>query len=459
MQRLSEDLPAIKQILKTDQIINIALRMLACINKEITLHSIQTAYLAAEVARQHPLNKRCSFDHLIFLALFHTLGFFREDLFFDYKPNINQIDYFSTKKSTESKYVFACYYLEFMTPLKTEAIALETFVQPFNKEMNKYLYQQEYKDVIYLCARISDFIQKQSGKPLPKNLNELSPGYFNPVYVKAFKQANQNNALIKEIKNNKYRKTLSAYIKKINFTEEENRQLQKILVQFLDFKSTSTMNHSINTASYAISLGMRVGLDSNELSTLFTSAFLHDIGKIAIPQRILEYPGRLSPKDMIIMRHHVNHSRRILNGFVSNEILNAVYRHHEKLNGKGYPKKLKSKELSLAERILTVADITSALNDSRSYKGEFSKNKTISIIGEMTKNGELAQNITKFILEDFKSLLKEQNIFRNLLSVDFSKVINSYNNYVLNDAGQIADSIISDSEPIEFEELEELEEI
>ncbi len=114
-----------------------------------------------------------------------------------------------------------------------------------------------------------------------------------------------------------------------------------------------------------------MGLSPAKLSELYCSAILHDIGKIATPQRILEFPGKLAPEDMGIMRHHVNHSKRILSGHAPEQIIENVYRHHEKLDGKGYPRHLERKDLNLIQRILTVADITSALNDTRSYKAEF----------------------------------------------------------------------------------------
>ena len=461
MLSLQKGMNNVHHVLKTDNIANIALRMLACINKETVRHSVRTAYLAYKIACIHPMGKGCKLENLILLALFHTIGFFREDIHFNYSPHQSNTNYFSHDKSIESKYVFACYYLEFMTPLKKDALALQNFLQPYSKDLRSYLYQEEYKDIIYLCARISDYVMKNKESPLPEDLNNLEPGYFDPEYVKVFSQANKNNILTDTIKNNTHVEELSNVISKIQFSEEENKSFDKIIVHLLDFKSTSTMKHSINTSCYAVSLGLRMNLNDKELTTLFNSAFLHDIGKIATPQSILEFPGKLSPEDMGIMRHHVNHSKRILNGHVSDEILETVYRHHEKLNGKGYPKHLKGNDLTTIQKILTVADITSALNDSRSYKGEFSKEKTISIIQNMTKNGELDSEITQYVVNDYDQLIEEQHTLQNMLSVDFSKVITNYNDYILNDAGILADSIInnSDSDIDDIEDLEELEEL
>ena len=241
------------------------------------------------------------------------------------------------------------------------------------------------------------------------------------------------------------------------------------MIYFLDFKSTYTVTHAINTSCYALSLGSRMKLNPAELSELFCSAVLHDIGKIATPQRILESPGKLVPEDMGIMKHHVNHSKRILSGYAPEQIIENVYRHHEKMNGTGYPQHLTGDQLTLIQRILTVADITSALNDSRSYKTEFSTDKTKSIITKMTEAGELDPTISRFVLEDFDEIVSEQQYLYKILCVDFSHVLARYSDYLFDDTESLADTLLNEavtdetseeietlSEPDDIGELEEI---
>ena len=460
MLSLREGMDQVHHVLKTDAIVNIALRMLAYINCETVQHSVRTAYLSYKIACVHPMHERCSLQNLVLLALFHTIGFFREDLHFNYIPHQSNNDYFSNDKATVSKYVFSCYYLEFMTPVHADAHCLQTFLQPPNKDIRKYLPQETFKEIIYMCARISDYWKKHKDAPLPDDINKIAPGYFEQEFVEAFKLANKDNILIENIKANKHSAELSAYLNTVSFPPEDKRYLEKMIVHLLDFKSTSTMKHSINTSSISLSLGLRLNLNDDDMTKLYTSAFLHDIGKMSTPQKILESPGKLSPEDMGIMRHHVKHSKRILNGLVSDEIVEIVYRHHEKLTGKGYPWHVAGKDLTLLQRILTVADITSALNDSRSYKGNFSKEKTISIISNMTNKGELDPAITKFIIEDFDTILQEEQIFQNMLQVDFSKVIAYYNDYIFNETYDWIDSLLNSVVPYttdsDITELEEL---
>jgi len=451
MSSLQEEVKNIKQILAPGDIAHIALQMLGCINKEITNHTLRSAYITLSIAQAYPFAEGGNVQNLVVLSLLHTIGFFREEPFFNYNPHDSNIDYFSDTKEVFSKYVFSSFYLEYMTPIGKDARALKDFTKPYNPDSDKNDYLNDYKSIMHFADRVNDYITKHPDELLPEDLNELAPGFFNPQVVEVFNEINNGNIIIEQITLGTYKAYLSQFMFHLKFTEEETRQLEKLLIYFLDFKSTQTMRHAVNTSCYALSLGHRFNLSIDELSELYTSAALHDIGKIATPQRILEFPGRLSPEDMGIMKHHVNHSRRILAGFVPYNILENVYRHHEKLNGEGYPKHVKGDEITTLQRILTVADITSALNDSRSYKTEYSKEKVITIISDMTKEGELDASVSRIIIEEFDQIMLELTELLELIKVDFSKVLANYNAFIVSDSDS--------SEEIELEELDELDEL
>lgn len=427
--------------LSAGSIIHIACEMLKFINKQILFHNERTAFIALNLARHMGLGKEYSLNNLVILSLFHTIGFFRDDTFFSYSASEEEIDYFTKDHFIESKYVFSCYYLEFMTPLKQDALALENFFQPYNKDMEQYIYQEKIKSILYFSARISDYIHRNPYTQLPEDLNALDPGQFNPMVVQSFQQINQNNTIINQIKSKEHLKYLYNYVNKITLSEKDKNCYLKLLAYLLDFKSTSTMTHSINTSCYALALGMRFNLSQEDISQLFVSSILHDIGKICTPQKILEAPGKLSPEEMGIMRYHVNHSKKILSELVSDGILDDIYRHHEKLNGTGYPNHLTEPELTLIQRILTIADITSALNDSRSYKGKFSADKTFTIMQEMTDKGELDKNIIAVLFTQYDSILLDLKKFQKTLQADFSQIFSRYNDFVFNDVETLVDAV------------------
>ena len=433
-------------VLSSSSILNIANRVLSYINKELVFHNERTAYIALKISQKYKMNEKCSVQNLVVLALLHTIGFFRESIIGDYNPNSSDITYFSDDKMVHSRYVFGCYYLEFMTPLHKDALALEDFDEPFNPDLKAYVYQEDYRSIILFSSYVAEFIKNNPDTPLPTDLNELAPSKFDPEILKAFYEVNKDCLIENNISSQDYRGELANYIEGIEFSPEDKLNFFKLLVYLLDFKSTVTLTHSINTSCYALALAIRCGLCYRDLQRLFTSAVLHDIGKIATPQRILESPGKLSPEEMAIMRYHVNHSKRILQGLVPDDILENVFRHHEKLDGSGYPNKITGDKITKLQRILTVADITSALNDSRSYKGEFSKEKTLSIMQEMAEKGELDKEIVKTLVSDFDGVMEDMKNLQQILKVDYSNVMIKFNEYLLNNTEFFED----------FAELEEV---
>ena len=100
----------------------------------------------------------------------------------------------------------------------------------------------------------------------------------------------------------------------------------------MDFKSTQTVRHTINTASYAATIGELMGCSNNQINKLYTAALLHDLGKMAIPESILESPTILSNVEFILMKTHVGYTIKLLQNSVPEDIFKIAAHHHEKLD-------------------------------------------------------------------------------------------------------------------------------
>ena len=137
----------------------------------------------------------------------------------------------------------------------------------------------------------------------------------------------------------------------------------------IDAKSPFTFHHSQRVSSWSVDIGERLGLSPTALTRLRRAALLHDIGKLGVPNRILDHPGRLTESDWELIRRHPRHTYDILMrvppfaGFAFD-----ASAHHERLNGTGYHRGLGARELTETARILAVADNLDALLADRSYR-------------------------------------------------------------------------------------------
>jgi putative nucleotidyltransferase with HDIG domain len=150
------------------------------------------------------------------------------------------------------------------------------------------------------------------------------------------------------------------------------------LVAAVEAKDPYTRWHSTNVAKYAVAIGRELGLSPTQLEDIHIAAILHDVGKIGISERIISKPDRLSSEEFDIMKDHPAHGMRILEpiGF-SQSIISAIYQHHERYDGKGYPQGISGENIAFAARILSVADTIDAMVSERPYRGTISSDTVL----------------------------------------------------------------------------------
>jgi putative nucleotidyltransferase with HDIG domain len=134
-------------------------------------------------------------------------------------------------------------------------------------------------------------------------------------------------------------------------------------------KDAETEGHSKRVTAFTIAIARAMGLPRDQIAMIARGAFLHDIGKMAIPDAILRKPGKLDPDEVTIMREHAYRGYQMLKKipFLA-EAAEIVYSHQEKYDGTGYPRGLKGKEIPLGARLFSVADTLDAMTSDRPYR-------------------------------------------------------------------------------------------
>jgi putative nucleotidyltransferase with HDIG domain len=151
--------------------------------------------------------------------------------------------------------------------------------------------------------------------------------------------------------------------------EESYTSMVRILAAALDARDQYTLGHSERVAWLSLQMGKKLGLDREALKELEMACFLHDIGKIKIPDRILAKTEPLSREEYAIIQQHPVHGAEILRLSASlHKYIPAVLQHHEWHNGNGYPYGLKGDQIHLHARIVAIADCFDAMTTSRPYR-------------------------------------------------------------------------------------------
>jgi HD-GYP domain-containing protein (c-di-GMP phosphodiesterase class II) len=167
----------------------------------------------------------------------------------------------------------------------------------------------------------------------------------------------------------------------IQEVEENYESLWQVMFSALDLRDGITGGHSSRVADLAVQLGQRLDMSDDEMQHLKWAALLHDVGKLGVADDILTKPGPLSVTEWEQMRRHPAYGRSILSrdGFLS-QVAEIVYCHHERFDGKGYPRGLAGEEIPLPARVFAVADAYDAMTSERPYRPALSHSQAIEEI-------------------------------------------------------------------------------
>jgi HD-GYP domain-containing protein (c-di-GMP phosphodiesterase class II) len=147
-------------------------------------------------------------------------------------------------------------------------------------------------------------------------------------------------------------------------------------------KDASTEEHTRRVAMLAVEIGERLGLSPTRLRSLAIGGLLHDIGKLSVPDSILQKPGPLDDDEFDVVKLHPERGRELLNelGGFDETVRRLVLDHHERLDGSGYPRGRAGAELDLATRILSVCDVYDALVSPRVYRAAWPREKALALL-------------------------------------------------------------------------------
>ncbi|MGR9107116.1 MAG: HD-GYP domain-containing protein [Gammaproteobacteria bacterium] len=202
--------------------------------------------------------------------------------------------------------------------------------------------------------------------------------------------------------------------------QESRLQIIQRLGRAAEYKDNETGLHVLRMSHYSRLIGLAAGMSKDEAELLLNAAPMHDVGKIGIPDRILQKPGRLDSNDWDIMCRHPRIGAEIL-GEHRSHLLNmarvvALY-HHEMWNGRGYPEGLKGEEIPLVARIVTLADVFDALTTERPYKKAWPVDETLAYIQQ--KSGEIFDpRLVELFMGILPQILAVRNQYRETKAIE-----------------------------------------
>jgi putative nucleotidyltransferase with HDIG domain len=383
--------------LNFSQVMSVLLKALDQIDERLVNHGRRVAYIVYKMMRADGSYTEKDMQEICILAALHDIGAYKTE-------EIDQMMRFESENAYDHS-IYGYLFFKYMSPLGklAEAILYHHFNYasfPARAGNNK-----DAALMIHLADRMDVLLR--NGKPWPDAGEALGQhaAMFGEAMAELFRRADGQFKIEENIKNGAYSDELMNFLSTAEFEEETMLDFIRMIAYAIDFRSEFTASHMIATASISMELGKLFELDREQLKKLRLGACLHDIGKISTPPGILEKNGALTAEEMRIMRKHVETTGRILRGHIPEDIFQIAFRHHEKLDGSGYPCRLRAEQLTLSDRILAVADQISALAGKRSYKEGFPKETVIEILRQQKDEGKLCGRVTDCAIHSYDAIM------------------------------------------------------
>ena len=191
----------------------------------------------------------------------------------------------------------------------------------------------------------------------------------------------------------------------VHINDKEFLGLTNLFRRIIDFRSQFTASHSAGVAAVAETLAAHSGFSASDQRMIHLAGLMHDLGKLAVPAEILEKPGKLTNEEFAVMRRHTYYTFHLLEPLkVLDRIRVWGAFHHERMDGHGYPFHLHESELPLGSRIVSVADIFTALTEDRPYRKGMHVDDAMAIIAESASQRRLDVHVTDTLRSHIKDV-------------------------------------------------------
>lgn len=396
----------------------IVCRTLNHVDERLVDHGIRVAYIVLKMLEAEGISDQKRIRDLCFLTMVHDVGAYKTE-------EINDMVQFETGNVWNHS-IYGYLFLKYLSPFSELSSVILFHHTDYEKLIRIPDLQSDiikWAQIVNLADRMDVCMQTGEVKDITSFLERFREKKFSSEVVDLFLTVEKKDHVLENLRRNheeklNISKEVFMSLGNPSYAKEEIDTYLKMIVYAIDFRSPFTVIHTITTTSISRELAVLMDLDENQVTQIYYGALLHDLGKIGIPVEILEYPGKLSPQAMKIMKTHVNITEEIMNGEIEPVVAKIALRHHEKLDGSGYPRGLKSNDLTLSERIVAIADIVSALYGRRSYKEAFGKEKIVGILSEMKENGLLCYQTVDIMIKHFDEIMENvRNTCKPVLEV------------------------------------------
>lgn len=373
---------------------------------QVASHHMQVAYLSLRIAESLGMSET-ELHRLVIAGALHDIGAFSMQ---------TRLDILAFEDLNPGQHAQAGYLLlRDFSPLRPMAELIRFHHQPWlhgDGALSQGIRVDRGSHILHLADRVAVLIDR--GKPILAQVAAISEkiaansgSFFVPEQVQAMLSLAKKDYIWLEVISDSIASLLKTRLRrqKMALRGGNLQGFGKLMSRIIDFKSKFTAFHSSGVAAISVALARAAGFSEKELGLLESAAYLHDLGKLAIPSEIIEKKGKLTADEWFIMRSHAYYTHKVLDEIDIFRAINTwASLHQERLDGSGYPFGRKNGEIPLGARIITIADIFTALTEDRPYRSGMGAEEVAEIFSGLVAEKKIDRGLVALLVENFAEL-------------------------------------------------------
>lgn len=372
---------------------------LKLIDKRLMKHGSRTAYIVYKMLECKGGYEKFEMAEFAMLATLHDIGAYKTE-------NLGDMLRFEMREPL-SHSIYGFLFMNNFSPLAEKAKIL--LYHHLDYSGMKHL-DFPYKDVanyINFAEKVDIYHNALGNKFDYSMFNKYAGVKYAEDALSLFSQAQLKYDIFEKIRSDAYEQELDELMDYIMFTNEEKKQAMEMLMYCLSFRSKYKVVDSVTCVCICEEIAKFMGFDKKSINKLYYGALIHDIGMLAISKSLIDSDKIFTKDDRELMETHVEVSERILNNRVDKEVVAIAVAHHERLNGKGYPRGLRETQLNQSQKILQIADAMTAMINTRLYRQDMSKEEIIASLRDEAEQNALCKEIVKIVIDNYDHIVEK----------------------------------------------------
>jgi putative nucleotidyltransferase with HDIG domain len=371
----------------------------------IVKHQMRVAYIVQNIAKELGLSLEHQ-NQLILAGMLHDIGAF------SMKESIHLTDYDIDPELIKTHAELGYQLLKNFRHFQTVAELIRDHHVPWKYGINNSSNGPYHSQIIFLAGKVDSCISRDKEilgqvPDICAKIREDSGAIFVPEYVDAFSKIAKLEYFWFNIDSASVNESVIDGLQYANIDLDisDMIDLSKVFSHLIDFRCHFTATHSSGVAGTAEALANLYSFSESDCQMMKIAGYLHDIGKLTIPPEILHKPGKLTEEEFNIVKKHPFWTYRTLKNIKGLEEINTwASFHHERIDSCGYPFRYKGTELPLGSRIIAVADIFTALTESRPYRKGMHRDTVLDILREQVTQQGLDNGVVSMLINNYQCI-------------------------------------------------------